>query len=220
MEKSTWVKIVSGLLIAAVIARIILAFFPVPLPIADYSADGTPGELQGLTVTEIERCFTALSYDGKACWFYRIRLKDGSEGFLKSSKNFLTEKLTEPPANDEDRDPAVSYWADVTGMSVRLPDSAAGTTEEQTRFWESITFVPEYLEANDGNVNKAYEPFRGKVALDMDYTTTTEDNPACLWVNILCAVLFVWVLALLLSEYISIRRRPKEPEPDEFPMKK
>ena len=215
MEKSTWVKIASGLLLAAIVARIILAFFPVPLPIADYSSDGEPGELQGLTVTEIERCFSALSYDGKASWFYRIRLKDGSEGFLKSSNNYKTETLAEPPENKEDWDPSLSYWADVTGMSVKLPDSAAGTTEEQTRFWESITFVPEYLEKYGGNVNQAYEPFRGKVALDTDYDKTTEDNPACLWVNILCAVLFIWVLALLLSEYFSIRRRPKEPEAEE-----
>lgn len=216
MEKSTWVKIASGLLIAAVAARLILSFFPVPLPIADYTADGQAGELQGFTITELQRCFSALSYDGKASWFYRVRLKDGSEGFLKSSGNYVDEKLVEPPEKEEDREQDVSYWLDLTGMSVRMPDSAAGTTDEQTRFWESITFVPAYLEANGGNVASAYEPFRGKTALDIDYTKTTEDNPACIWVNILCACLFLWVLALLLSDYISIRKKKKEPEPHEF----
>ena len=215
MERSTWVKIASGLLIAAIVARVILAFFPTELPVGEYRSDGTAGELQGMTITEIRRCFSALSYEGKVSWFYRVRLTDGSEGFLKTSGNYLDEVMTEPPANDEDRVDGVSYWYPVTGMSVQLPDSAAGTTEEQMRFWESVVFVPSYLEENGGNVNQAYEPFRGKIALDADYDKLTEDNPACIWVNILCAVLFLWVLALLLTEYVSIRRKPKTDAEDQ-----
>ena len=212
MERSTWTKIAFGLLIAAIAARIILGFFPVPLPAEPYSADGQDGVLQTVTITEIRRCFFAVSADGSGCYYYIVKTSDGAEGYLKTSGNYQDQSLVQPPEKDSDRLENFSYWLTLTGMSVRLPDSAAGTLEEQTRFWEKITFLPSYLESAGGRVQDAYAPFSGKVALDIDYTEITKDNPACLWASIACGVFFVWLMALLLAEYFSGSRGRKQAE--------
>ncbi|MBQ3935037.1 MAG: hypothetical protein II715_04395 [Clostridia bacterium] len=217
MDRSTWTKIAFGLLIAAIVARLVLGFFPVPLPTEPYSPDGEPGVLQETTITEIKRCFFAVSPGSSGDYFYLVKTSDGKEGFVKSSGNFEDQVLVQPPENDSDRLDGISYWVRLTGMSVKLPDSAAGTSEEQSRFWEKITFIPSYLETFGGNVHEAYAAFSGKTALDINYKDVTKENPACFWVSIVCAVFFVWLVALLLAEYFSgsRRNRRKKGEPPE-----
>ncbi|MBP5230108.1 MAG: hypothetical protein ILO68_00100 [Clostridia bacterium] len=150
-------------------------------------------------MTEIRRCFFAVA-TGSSAYYYIVKMPDGSEGFLKTAGNYEDQILTKPPENESDRSDGTDYWLTLKGMSIRMPDSAAGTAEEQVRFWEKITFLPSYLESAGRNVQSAYAPFSGKTALDIDYKQTTKDNPACLWVNIACGVFFVWLVALLLAE--------------------
>lgn len=212
MERTTWAKIAFGLLLAALAARLILAFFPTHLPLEPYNPDAEGGELQETTITSIERCFSAVSMDGKVCYYYRVRTVEGEEGFLKTAVNCINEELVEPPENDEDRKDDVHYWQHVTGMAVKLPDTASSSAEDQTRFWEIVTFDSAYLERFGGNVRDAYAAFSGKAALDIDYSKLTVDNPACLWVNLLCLALFIWMVALLLAEYFSGRSPRKKDE--------
>lgn len=217
MERTDKVKIALAVLIAALLARVILGFFPTPLAFAPYTASGEGGVLEETTVTDLRLCFSAVSVDGTVGYYYLIHTEDGVSGFLKSSEKYISESLEPLPPEGTEKDPAKHYYYHATGISVILPNSSSGTVTEQASFWEIITFENDYLTEHNGDVVSAFAPFCSAVALDMSYTDTTENNPACFWVSLVCLAAFIWMLVLLLAEYFSGRRMKKKSgdEPEE-----
>ena len=187
MERTDKAKIVLVILLVLLLARLILGFFPVPLEFSPYTGAGEASALQETDVKEIRYCFGAERLKNVPLYFHRIVTADGADGVLISTTKYRTETLEEP--------------VHVTGITTRMPkDPEEERTKQQN--WSKLVFEKEYL-LECGSEAAAYEPFGNALALDLTFSDTTEDNPACLWVSIAAFAAFCCLLALLLAEYVS-----------------
>lgn len=191
LERTDKVKIVLGVLLVLIAARLVLNFFPEPLEFAPYATDAPAGELQTMDVVEIT---FSLGYapEGEAPrYFYRVRMSDGSEGLLTDTTRYIDEVFPE----------TVTF----TGRTYVLPElqntaaNLALSEAELTRY--------------GGNAEEALNALHAMTALDISFRDRTTPHPAAFWVSVATTATFCVMLAMLLKEYFGgKRKRPKGEE--------
>ena len=197
MEKTDKAKIGLAVLLVLLAVRFVLGFFPTPLETVPYSVSLEPRVLAETGIVEIRFCFGAERLKKAPLYFYTITSEDGSQGFLVSEEKYPSEVLKEPVT--------------VKGNTMRMPESLE---QERTELqnWADVIFEDGYFKEYNGSEDAAYAPFASKIVLDLSNVKTTEDNPACLWVNLAAFLAFCYMLTMLLSEYAS-RKESKKRKP-------
>ncbi len=194
MERTEKVKIALAILLAALAVRCILHYlFPIPLEFAPYNGTSESGLLQTLNATDIRFVFAHMSEGQKPTYFYRVHTQDGSEGVLLSRVKYKAETFETP----------VTF----TGRTLRLPEPPE---ESKQTFYESLLVEPGYQQEHGLDKEGVYRETARLTALDLSFTDTEKENPASFWFSLLAAGAFIWMLALLLTEYFGRRRGTKE----------
>ena len=199
MEKTDKAKIGLAVLLVLLLVRFVLWFFPVPLETVPYSTASEPRVLAEASIKEVRFCFGAERLKKPPLYFYRITLENGEAGFLISEEKYVSEVLDEPVV--------------MTGNTMRMPESLE---QERTELqnWADVIFEDNYFKEHNGSEDAAYAPFASAIALDLTNVKTTEDNPACLWVNLAAFLAFCYMLTMLLSEYASHKESKKRKPTD------
>lgn len=193
MERTGKVKIALAVTVTALLIRCILHYlFPIPLEFASYDGAGESGQLQTLTATDIRYLFAYAAEGQKARYFYRVHTQDGAEGILLSDVKYYNETFEEP----------VRF----TGCTLRLPEPPEAGSADKRRFLEALTAEPGYQQECGLDAEGIYRETMRLTALDLSFTDTTEENPASFWFSLIAAGAFIWMLALLLSEYFGRRK--------------
>ncbi len=196
MERTGKAKIALGILIAALAVRCILHYlFPIPLEFAPYDGKSESGLLQTLNATDIRFVFAYASEGQEPTYFYRVHTQDGNEGVLLSRVKYRNETFETP----------VRF----TGRTLRLPDPPE---ENKEAFYGPLLAEPGYQQEYGLDKEGVYRETARLTALDLSFTDTERENPACFWFSLLAAIAFIWMLALLLSEYFGRRRGTKGPD--------
>ncbi|MBR4054845.1 MAG: hypothetical protein IKK06_08620 [Clostridia bacterium] len=188
MDRTLKVKIALGVTLVFLAVRMVLGLFPVPLEFAPYSPDGQVATLQKVTFTEITHAFSMLDMKENLIHYYWVTEEDGSKAAVCSRVLYKNERFEKP----------VTFTGVVNTLDPLEDPAASG-----------LLILPEGGNAGD------YTEMQKMAVLNRDYTETTTDHPACIWVAAGGFLSFCVMLALLLKEYAGGKQRKRDRIPDE-----
>ncbi|MBQ9794251.1 MAG: hypothetical protein IJW34_04840 [Clostridia bacterium] len=188
MDRTLKVKIALGVTLVFLAVRMVLGLFPVPLEFAPYSPDGQVATLQKVTFTEITHAFSMLDMKENLIHYYWVTEEDGSKAAVCSRVLYKNERFEKP----------VTFTGVVNTLDPLENPAASG-----------LLILPEGGNAGD------YTEMQKMAVLNRDYTETTTDHPACIWVAAGGFLSFCVMLALLLKEYAGGKQRKRDRIPDE-----
>ena len=198
MERTDKVKIVLGVLLVLIFARLILGFFPEPLEFEPYATDAPAGKLQTVDAIEVQLCLTYVPEGSKPRYYYRFRTAEGEEGLFTDTVLYYDEVFPES--------------ATFTGITVALPDPDTIPTAQQEIFYAQLTLTEAELAKSGGDKAAAYRALSTVTALDLTFRDRTTPHPAAFWVGVAAMAAFCVMLAMLLKEYFGGRRRRAKDE--------
>ncbi|MBQ8911144.1 MAG: hypothetical protein IJY89_01075 [Clostridia bacterium] len=181
MDRTLKVKIALGVTLVFLAVRMVLGFFPVPLEFAPYSPTGEKTAMQKVTFTEITHAFSMIDMKENLVHYYWVTEEDGSRGAVCSRVKYYNEVFEKP----------VTFTGIINFLDPL--DDPAGS---------GLLIVPEGGRAED------YAEMQKIAILNRDFTETTTDHPACIWVAGGAFLSFCVMLALLLKDYAGGKRKP------------
>lgn len=198
MERTDKVKIVLVVLLVLIAVRLVLNFFALPLDFQPYAPDARAGELQTVDAAEVKLCLTYVQEGEAPRYFYRFRTESGEEGLLTSTVYYRDEVFPE----------IVTF----TGRAYILPDPDTIPAAQQEIFYAQFTLSEDELVLHGGDKIASYRALCPVSALDITFTDRTTPHPAAFWVSLAATVTFCVMLAMLLREYHSGRRKGAKDE--------
>lgn len=181
MDRTLKVKIALGVTLVFLAARMVLGFFPVPLEFAPYSTTGEKTALQRISFSEITHAFSVLDVQGDPVHYYWVEQTDGTVGAVCSRVKYIDERFEEPVT-----------FTGIINFLEPMEDPANS----------SAIVVPEGGKIGD------YAEMEKIAILNRDFTDTTTDHPACIWVAGCAFLSFCVMLAMLLRDYAGGKRKP------------